>query len=67
MKHFKAGEVIYDEGEPGNDAWVLEQGEVVSSLRKAIEQQNVPPSRLRGCRSLPTADSRCLPLHSSLI
>jgi len=29
---FKAGEVIYDEGDEGTDCWVLEEGTVVSSM-----------------------------------
>ena len=31
VKHFKAGEIIYDEGDEGRDCWVLEKGTVVSS------------------------------------
>lgn len=31
LRHFQPGERIYDEGEEGNDCWVLESGECVSS------------------------------------
>lgn len=32
VRHYKAGEVIYDEGDEGTDCWVLEEGTVVSSM-----------------------------------
>ena len=32
MRYFRAGEVIYDEGDEGTDCWVLEEGTVVSSM-----------------------------------
>ena len=31
MRHFKAGEIIYDEGDMGHEAWVLEEGQCFAS------------------------------------
>jgi len=31
LRHFKAGDLIYDEGDEGNDCWVIESGVCVSS------------------------------------
>ena len=32
VKHFKAGEIVYDEGDEGHDCFVIETGEVVASI-----------------------------------
>ena len=32
IRHFRAGHMIYDEGDEGYDCWVLEEGTVVSSM-----------------------------------
>ena len=32
VRHFRAGQIIYDEGDEGHDCWVLEVGTAIASV-----------------------------------